>query len=202
MEESFNIAELVCTRLSHDLIGNIGAVSNAVELLDDDPSSIEDIKPILEISSKTLTARLKFFRLAFGLSNAAPKNLSEIKEISEAYLKTIGAKGTQIDIQWNVQSPELYKILMLSIMMLADLFIKSGTIRIDENTLGLSFAAHTDHVFSENKVKALQECLNGTFPAENPAQYAPVLYLQNILEKASVQMSFSAEPNHIDFKIA
>ena len=32
-----DFAELVCTRFSHDLIGNIGAVDNAVEILDDVP---------------------------------------------------------------------------------------------------------------------------------------------------------------------
>ena len=29
------VCELVCTRLSHDIIGNIGAVANAVELLEE-----------------------------------------------------------------------------------------------------------------------------------------------------------------------
>lgn len=29
------LSEIICTRISHDLIGNIGAVSNAVELLED-----------------------------------------------------------------------------------------------------------------------------------------------------------------------
>lgn len=27
------LSELICTRISHDLIGNIGAVANAAELL-------------------------------------------------------------------------------------------------------------------------------------------------------------------------
>ena len=40
------ISELVCTRISHDLVGNVGAVSNAVELLDEDPESVDEVKPI------------------------------------------------------------------------------------------------------------------------------------------------------------
>ena len=39
------IAELVCTRISHDLIGNIGAVANAVELLEEgDTDFLDEIK--------------------------------------------------------------------------------------------------------------------------------------------------------------
>ena len=46
------LSELICTRISHDLIGNIGAVGNAVELLEDgDMDFLDDIKSILQISS-------------------------------------------------------------------------------------------------------------------------------------------------------
>ena len=64
------ICELVCTRISHDLIGNIGAVSNAVELLEEgDMDFLDDIKSILKTSSTVLSARQKFFRMAFGFDN-------------------------------------------------------------------------------------------------------------------------------------
>ena len=36
MEKKINITEIVCTRISHDLIGNIGAFANALELMEDD----------------------------------------------------------------------------------------------------------------------------------------------------------------------
>lgn len=65
------LAELICTRISHDVIGNVGAVANAVELLEEgDMDFLDDIRSILKISSSVLSARLKFFRLAFGLTNA------------------------------------------------------------------------------------------------------------------------------------
>ena len=43
MTEKQKILETVCTRMSHDLIGNIGAVANAVELLEEgDMDFIDD----------------------------------------------------------------------------------------------------------------------------------------------------------------
>ena len=69
------VCELICTRLSHDIVGNIGAVANAVELLEEgDMDFIDDIKSILGVSSKNLASRLKFFRMAFGLNNANLEN--------------------------------------------------------------------------------------------------------------------------------
>lgn len=61
MSTNIYISEIVATRLSHDLIGNIGAVANAVELLNEgDEDDREDIGNILNFSSKVLSRRLKF----------------------------------------------------------------------------------------------------------------------------------------------
>lgn len=69
------ISELVCTRISHDLIGNIGAVSNAVELLEEgDMDFMDDIRSILKVSSGVLTARLKFFAWPSALTMPIWKN--------------------------------------------------------------------------------------------------------------------------------
>ena len=52
MSTNIYISEIVATRLSHDLIGNIGAVANAVELLNEgDEEDREDIGNILNFSS-------------------------------------------------------------------------------------------------------------------------------------------------------
>ena len=43
------LAEVISTRISHDLIGNIGAIGNAVELLEEgDMDFLSDIKNILK----------------------------------------------------------------------------------------------------------------------------------------------------------
>ena len=52
-----NLSELISTRLSHDIIGNIGAVANAAELLEEgDMDFLDDIKSIL----KTLSSSIPF----------------------------------------------------------------------------------------------------------------------------------------------
>lgn len=64
--EQFNLLGLLGARLCHDLISPLGAINNGLELLE---MTGEPFSPELELiddSSKAATARLKFFRVAFG----------------------------------------------------------------------------------------------------------------------------------------
>lgn len=198
---SFKISELICTRISHDLIGNIGAVSNAVELLDEDPESVADVKPILEFSSKVLSARLKFFRLAFGLNNTSVKNVEEINLIASNYLQTIGNRNFPINLDLQINTPQLCKIALLSIMILSDIFIKGGTISAIEKDTGLEFTAKSEHPLSTSKLQITQSCLQGNIPDENPAQNAHIIYLQSILTQSNISIKLNFSENEAILQI-
>lgn len=185
---SLEIAELVCTRISHDLIGNIGAMCNAVELMEDDPQDIDDLKPLLKTSAQTLSSRLKFFRLAFGLKNALMKDVDEAKKIASDYLQTIGSQKYPIALKWNVQNISLYKIVFLSLMALADSFIRGGTLEVDESEDGLVCLARSDFELARLKLENMQRALNGDVPDENPALYAPLVYLKSLIFQTGIDV--------------
>ncbi len=132
------VCELICTRLSHDIVGNIGAVANAVELLEDgDMDFIDDIKSILSVSSKNLASRMKFFRMAFGLSNANLENNETVIKTAQDYLHTIGNKDFPITLVYDVKSVKNVKNSLLMIMIMSDLLIRGGVINVkdDDNIL-------------------------------------------------------------------
>ena len=111
------VSELICTRLIHDIIGNIGAVANAVELLEDgDLDFIDDIKSILSVSSKTLSARLKFFRMTFGLNNANLENNEIVIKTAQDYLLTLGNKDFPINLNFNITNTNNVKTYAISAM--------------------------------------------------------------------------------------
>lgn len=196
------LSELICTRISHDLIGNIGAVANAVELMDEDPEAIDDAKPILSISSKVLTARLKFFRLAFGLNNTGVKTTAEIIKQSEEYIATIGSHTSPIKLNFNFSTPALYKIVMLGIMIMADVFIRGGELNIAETANGLTITADSQSALSSGKLAVMQEVLTGKMPAENPAQSAPLIYMMRLLNDTPVKITVSYTEKQAVLQIA
>lgn len=184
MEEKFlpeYLTALICTRMSHDLIGNVGAVANAVELLEEgDLDFMDEIRSILKVSSNVLSARLKFFRLVFGLSNSNLTDISTVKKISEAYLQTIGNASYPITLNLNVNQDIWARQALVMIMILADVLVKGGVVDVREVGEKLVAKVYSEAPLAKEKILNIKALLDGKIP-ENQAQYAPVVYLQNIL---------------------
>lgn len=185
------LSQIICTRISHDLIGNIGAVSNAVELLEEgDMDFMDDIKSILQVSSEVLSSRLKFFRMAYGLDNSNISNQDMIKEVSEKYLKSIGnQKDYPVKLNMSLQNADSYgRMSMLGIMVMSDIIIKGGEITVSAADKLKIRLVSPNALSSERKMNILS-INQGTLP-ENLAQYAPMICLQTIAEEKGKNIQF------------
>ncbi len=186
-----HISELICTRISHDLIGNIGAVANAVELLEEgDMDFLDDIRSILKTSSQVLAARLKFFRMAFGLNNANLEDAALVRKTTADYLKTIGNQNSKIELEIGDYTTSYARIIMVCVMALADLVIRDGKISVKENGRKLYVNIYSLTKLSEQKKTVLTTLLSGA-EAEYLAQYAPVFYLKELLKASELPVSIS-----------
>lgn len=189
------LAELICTRMSHDVIGNIGAVFNAVELLEEgDMEFLDDIRSILKGSSVVLSARLKFFRMAFGLSNANLEDVATLHSITENYLQTLGNKNYPISLALELHTSRFSRAAMVAIMILADTLIKGGQIEAREVGEKLVVIINTATPPSAEKIKNIKLVLSGNRPENNLAQYAPVFYLQELLKPQREPLALIEEP--------
>ena len=189
------LAELICTRISHDVIGNVGAVSNAVELLEEgDMDFIDDIRSILKVSSTVLSARLKFFRMAFGLNNSNLEDFATIQTTTENYLKTLGSQNHPISLALELHTPRFSRLAMLAIMILADTLIKGGQIEAREVGDKLAVIINTSASLSTEKIKNIKLVLAGNKPENNIAQYAPVFYMQTLLANQNRHVTLIEDP--------
>lgn len=67
MIQELRMAELLCTRLCHDLTGPIGAVNNGAEFLSEEGFNLQSQAVELIVSSAfSAVARLQFYRMAYG----------------------------------------------------------------------------------------------------------------------------------------
>ena len=176
------LCEAVATRLSHDLIGNIGAVANAVELLNDcNSDDLDDIRPILDFSADVLSKRLKFFRICFGLSNATVKSADELNKLLIDYCSTLGNPSFPTLVELKIETPKVYKLIMPAVMIMADTLVKGGKISVMQNANGIHILAESTSALNQTKLNNIDLVLANKPIDENPSIYAPLYYLMAYL---------------------
>ncbi|MBR1601356.1 MAG: hypothetical protein IJ677_07235 [Alphaproteobacteria bacterium] len=181
IDNNTELAEMISTRISHDLIGNIGALSSALELIKENNNELdEDTRSIIDTAVGTLKARQTFFRIAFGLDT---KNIEteELNNICRAYLETLGSRTYPITLQLSGISVSLAKFLCLSVMVGAEVCIRGGEINVAVNQNNMTICVTSDHSLSASKIDVYKNILHGVRPQDNISQYVQLIYLRELL---------------------
>ena len=74
---SLQLADALCARLCHDFSSPLGTLMGALEMVADDPASIEDAMPIATETTAALAARLRLLRAAWA-GECGPLSRTEI----------------------------------------------------------------------------------------------------------------------------
>ncbi|MEL7445456.1 MAG: histidine phosphotransferase family protein [Pseudomonadota bacterium] len=165
MTSQTDLASLLCSRLCHDLLSPVGALSNGLELLADerDPEMRERCVELLEQSATTSTNKLKFFRLAFG----AAGGFGEAVPVEEAHdvIKAMVQDAKRVELNWAITENSLPKPavkVMLNLSQIAlDALIRGGTMdvgaEVREGNVEIVVRATADRIaFDESIGHALQ----------------------------------------------
>ena len=94
-DTNVNLAELIGSRICHDLISPIGAITNGLELLDMVGAVQGPEMELISGSVGSAGARIRFFRVAFGSASDHPLGRAEIAEL----LKDIERAG-RVRVHW------------------------------------------------------------------------------------------------------
>ena len=140
-----SIAELLCTRLCHDLTGPIGAVNNGVEFLSEEGDDMqEQAIELISNSAQEAVTRLQFYRYAYGkVSDSGESSISDKQPLLEEFFK-----GLKIAIDWQENGKPACTLnggmmrLLCNIMLIASsTLLKGGVLRVVCGKEGLSVSA-------------------------------------------------------------
>src|SRR6185295_14480709 len=97
MIEELRMAELLCTRLCHDLTGPIGAVNNGAEFLAEEKFNLQgQAVELITTSAFSAVTRLQFYRMAYGkVKEQGEANLGEKQKLSGEFFS-----DTKITLDW------------------------------------------------------------------------------------------------------
>jgi histidine phosphotransferase ChpT len=131
---ALELASLLCSRLCHDMLSPVGALTNGIELLSDekDPDMRQRCFELLEQSARISADKLKFFRLAFG----AAGGFGELVPVAEAraLVDALVGNNGRIEARWALASDSLPKPAVKTLLNLAligiESLVRGGTLDI------------------------------------------------------------------------
>ncbi|MBI1393306.1 MAG: histidine phosphotransferase [Alphaproteobacteria bacterium] len=128
------LTSLMSSRLCHDLVNPVGALSSGLEVLrepDTDDEMRREAMALIETSAEKAITALKFARLAYGLSGGLTHevSLAEVRELLAGVYSFAKA-----DLEWAVDGASVPKPEAKALLLLAhaagDCVPRGGTVRI------------------------------------------------------------------------
>lgn len=119
------LAALLCSRLCHDIISPVGAISNGLELLDEGGAD-EDAMALIRASARNASARLQYARIAFGAAGSAGMQIDtgDAEAVARAYFA-----NEKPELAWSgerVLLPKNQVKLLLNLLLIANAAIPRG----------------------------------------------------------------------------
>lgn len=201
MTSQTDLAAMLCSRLCHDMLSPVGALSNGLELLADekDPEMRQRCVELLEQSATISTNKLKFFRLAFGAAGGFGDNVP-VEEAQEV-IGALASDAKKVQINWALAEDSLpkpaVKVLLNLSQIALDTLVRGGKLDIgaerrDGNIEIVARAAGPKVAFDETIGRALQGDLS---PRELSSRTAAAHMIALLAEElgGGLQYALSAE---------
>ncbi len=201
MTSSTELAALLCSRLCHDLLSPVGALSNGLELLADenDPEMRRRCFELLEQSARISTDKLKFFRLAYGAAGGFGDEVPAAEP--KALIAALVAANERIELEWAVGDGELpkaaVKVLLNLAMIAIDALVRGGTLAVGaerrDGATEIAVRAAGPRVAFDATIGA---ALDGSLPAEElSGRTAPAHMIRLLADElgGGLQFALSAE---------
>lgn len=145
MSSDLKLAEMLCTRLCHDLTGPIGAVNNGAEFLEDEGFDMQhEALQLILSSAAEAVHRLQFYRMAYGrLGDHGEASLAMQKQLVEDFFSTTKIKidwpDTHTDAAMISISQKMARLILNLLIIASGVLIKGGRIavRLSEDKAGV-----------------------------------------------------------------
>jgi len=126
--------QLLASRLCHDLVGQVGAINNGIELGSDPKAGMDrEAMSLVATTARDLAERLQFFRVAFGLAKGAVGTTEAAGQLLTA--SVIGHKNRLLWPEAAEPIPlpfggQALKLLLNMVVMAGDCLLRGGDIEV------------------------------------------------------------------------
>lgn len=142
MDPEANFAALIGSRICHDLISPVGAINNGIELIQMTAPSLGPEMALISESVTNASARIRFFRIAFGAAGEQMVGRAEVISI----LKDVYA-DTRISAVWGpdeAQPRKRLRLVFLALLCMETGMPYGGRIEVTQNGDRVILTGHAD----------------------------------------------------------
>ena len=153
------LAALIGSRICHDLISPVGAINNGLELMAMSASQNTPEMALITESVTNASARIRFFRIAFGAAGEQMVGKPEIASI----LRDI-YDGARLSVEWSPDAPQSranVRLAFLGLLCLETSMPYGGNVRVDIKGAGWALKGKGEKL---NIDPALWSILSGQAP--------------------------------------
>ncbi len=194
---SLDLAALVASRVCHDIISPVGAITNGLEVLDEEGNEdmAEFAMDLIRKSARQASAKLQFARLAFGAAGSAGAeiDLGDAQEVATGYMS-----NEKANLEWHLPRlllPKNQVKLILNLLLLVNQCVpRGGTISIsmegDAQAPDFFFKAEGTNV---RIPQVVSEILSGQEPERVDAHTVQPIYAVLLAQEAGLNLELKKE---------
>lgn len=199
---STQLAEMLSTRLCHDLTGPIGAVRNGAEFLEDEESGMQgEALQLVASSAQEAVSRMQFYRRAYGRVNVGGEaDLQQCRTLVEGFLD-----ASPIALDWAIESMDvghvslsqrMSRILLNLLVIGCGALLRGGRVsvslsgcEVDGEAVSVSACGETVRLD-----ESVREALEGeVVDAELTPKNVQAVFLQRIAGEIGMRVSCAVE---------
>lgn len=201
------LAALVSSRICHDVINPVAAISNGLEMLDEEPDQAmrDAAMDLIRKSAAQASAKLQFARLAFGAAGSAGAEI-DLRDAEKVAGEFVGGSGKH-RVVWEgpaVTLPKNKVKLLLNLVALGAMALpRGGTVNVEiagaPPQVSFVVRAKGEAARLNDQVKSLLSGGNGEAVDAHSIQ---PYYARRVAAAAGMTLTAEARDGEVEFKAA
>lgn len=194
-----HLMELVVSRLIHEIVGPIGAMSNGIELLQEfDGVADGESLTLISDSAHEANARVQFYRMAYGRAGYQLNDLAQLRGIASEFFS--GLPHYSLDWPLPPIQPAIAdgfgRILLLVAEISKDCLPRGGNVLVSVSGASATVTATSQEAALPDRISAILDGANVATPREAHAALA-----RFYADAAGFRISCQAGATQIQFSV-
>lgn len=203
MRTEMTVADYLCSRLCHDLVGPISAVGNGLELLAENPQLEDEAVALARRSAGRAGALVQFYRLAFGNAGNQMIRPGEAQTAAQGLFQDGRTRLEWVTTDGAALPPGGAKLLLNILMLAGEALPRGGKLAValkpEPDGVGVEVVANGADARLPDEVQAALAAVNP--PADLTPRTVQAYYVGRLAAGFGQRLEPQSAPGELHFRM-